>query len=130
VTHVADRADLGGTLESYVERERLDGTAGALEILVVEQHFLQLWVGLAHVTEFIVPLVNGGIGQPDGSVAGLVLSGSATNDGLVLERDRIIPSSILSTREISCLLLLAGCSGIGRSCHRRSNVRHGIDERM
>jgi hypothetical protein len=42
VTYVADGLDLSGALEGNVEREGLDSTTLALEVLIVEEHILQM----------------------------------------------------------------------------------------
>jgi hypothetical protein len=113
MAYVADGVDLLGALDRDIERESLDSATLTLKKFVVVEHLLKLRVGLANVTEVVIPLVNGGVGQPDSVVAGLVLSGSATDDGLVLERNGVGPTSFLDAREILRLLLLAGGSRVG-----------------
>jgi hypothetical protein len=129
VTYVADGADLGATLELDVERESLDSTTGALKVLILEEHLLQLRVGLTNIAELIIPLVDGGIRQPGGGVAGLILSRCTADDGLILERDWIGPTSFLDAGEILRLLLFAGSGGVD-GCIGRACVGHdAIEER-
>jgi hypothetical protein len=114
MAYVADGLDFGRTLESDLEGESLDSTALALKKLVMVEHLLKVRVGLANIAKVVIPLVDGGIGQPDSVVTGLVLSGSATHDGLVLERNGVGPTSFLDTGEVLRLLLFAGGNGVGR----------------
>lgn len=57
----------------------------------MEEHLLQLGVGLTDITKLIVPLVDDSVRQPSGIVASLILGSFTTSDGLVVEGDRIIP---------------------------------------
>jgi hypothetical protein len=112
VAYVADRADLVRTLEADVEGEGLDSATSALKVLVLEEHLLELGVGLTNVAELVVPLVDGGIRQPDSGVAGLILGRCTTNDGLVHEGHAVIPASVSGACQVLSLLLLAGSSGV------------------
>lgn len=57
-SYIADRVNLLRALSCDFVREGLDSATSALHVFVLKQHFLQLWIGLADVTEVIVPLVD------------------------------------------------------------------------
>lgn len=122
LTYVADRPDLLRALSADLEGERLDGTTSALKVLAREELLLEVWVGLADVAELVVPLVDGGIGQPGSGVTGLIGLLLTRGRGFVLERGWVAPTGSLCTSEVLRLLGLAGlCSVHGGSS---ASVRH------
>lgn len=130
LTYVADRLDLGrATLDADVERECFDSTASTLEILLLKEYLLELRVGRSNVAELVVPLVDGRVRQPERAIASVILSWSATEDFVVLERELIVPASLFRTSQIGSRLLPASeGSGIetGAGC---TCVRHDAGER-
>lgn len=94
MAYLADWVNLLRALDRHLVRESLDSTSGTLDILVIEEHLLQLGVGLADVTEFIVPLIDGGVGQPLGILASFILLRFAADDSLVVERDGVAPMRV------------------------------------
>lgn len=126
MAYVADRLDLLRALGVHLERERFDGTTSTLKVLAGEEHLLELWVGLANITELVIPGIHGGVGEPDRSVAGLIWRLFTACDRLVLEGSRIVPACGLRTGEILSLLGLASLRGVdGRSvaCIRHVGMR-------
>jgi hypothetical protein len=123
-TYIADWLNLDRAPSLNFEGESLDSTTGALKVLVGEEHLLQLRVGLTDVTELIVPRVDDCVGQPGGAVARLVGNRLTADDRVVVEGDRVVPTSLLRACKVRSKLLLASKSSLVETSVRTC-VRHG-----
>lgn len=65
-----------------------------LKVLVIEEHLLQLGVGLTDIAKLVISLVYGGIGQLLSIVSSLVLLSLTAGNGVISKWNRIVPGGV------------------------------------